>query len=279
MKIAVIILNFKVKNLILKCIESVNQSTFKDLEIVVVDNSPQEGLGVLIDKDITYLPNENTGYTGGNNLGIKEALKGSTDYVFILNPDTEIEKDTIRILKETAEKENAGIIGSKILFSDKKTIWYAGGILDRNNVIGKHRGVDELDKGQYDSLSETDYVTGAALFASKEVFEKVGLFDEKYFLYYEDSDLSRRAKDAGFKVLYQPKAIVYHENAQSTGLGSPLQDYFITRNRMLYASKFLPFRTRFALLREALRNLGNPIRRLALWDFLTGNFGKGSYSK
>jgi len=279
MKIAVIILNFKVKNLILKCIESVKQSTFKDLEIVVVDNSPQEGLGVLIDKDITYLPNENTGYTGGNNLGIKEALKGSTDYVFILNPDTEIEKDTIRILKETAEKENAGIIGSKILFSDKKTIWYAGGILDRNNVIGKHRGVDELDKGQYDSLSETDYVTGAALFASKEVFEKVGLFDEKYFLYYEDSDLSRRAKDAGFKVLYQPKAIVYHENAQSTGLGSPLQDYFITRNRMLYASKFLPFRTRFALFREALRNLDKPMRRLALWDFLTGNFGKGSYSK
>ena len=279
MKIAVIILNFKVKNLILKCIESVKQSTFKDLEIVVVDNSPQEGLGVLIDKDITYLPNENTGYTGGNNLGIKEALKGSTDYVFILNPDTEIEKDTIRILKETAEKENAGIIGSKILFSDKKTIWYAGGILDRNNVIGKHRGVDELDKGQYDSLSETDYVTGAALFASKEVFEKVGLFDEKYFLYYADSDLSRRAKDAGFKVLYQPKAIVYHENAQSTGLGSPLQDYFITRNRMLYASKFLPFRTRFALFREALRNLDKPMRRLALWDFLTGNFGKGSYSK
>ena len=276
-KVAVIILNYRIKELILKCIESVKKSTYKNLDIIIVDNSPEEGLGELVDNNIQYLPNRNTGYTGGNNLGIKKALESSPDFIFILNPDTIIDKDAIKYLVETLEDENAGIVGPKILFSDKKTIWYAGGIFDTANVIGKHKGVDELDNEKYEKLEETDYVTGAAMFVSKEVFQKIGFFDEKYFLYYEDSDFSKRAKEAGFKVLYQPKAMVYHENAQSTGLGSPLQDYFITRNRMLYASKFLPFRTRFALFREALKNLGNPIRRLALWDFLMGNFGKGSF--
>ena len=77
--------------------------------------------------------------------------------------------------------------------------------------------------------------------------------------------------------MYIPQSVVYHTNAASSGLGSPLQDYYITRNRMLFASIHLPFRTRFALFREALRNLGNPMRRLAFFDFLVGNFGKGSY--
>jgi GT2 family glycosyltransferase len=115
------------------------------------------------------------------------------------------------------------------------------------------------------------------MFVNAKVFKKIGFFDEKYFLYYEDSDFCLRAKKADFRLVYAPSAVVFHENAKSTGLGSNLQDYFITRNRLLLASKFLPFRTRFALLREALRNIGNPVRRLAFWDYLNGNFGKGSY--
>lgn len=276
-KVAVIILNFKVKDLAKRCIESVKKSTFKNLEIIVVDNSPEEGLKDLLDSDIGYIPNGNTGYTGGNNLGIKKALKNSADFVFILNPDTEIEKDTIKILIEGMENRKADIAGPKIYFGDKKTIWYAGGVLDKNNVLGTHRGVDEIDKGQFDEIIDTDFVSGCAILIKKEVMEKVGLFDERFFLYLEDLDLCYRAKMSGFKIVYIPEAKVYHHNAKSTGLGSPLQDYFITRNRMLYALKFLPFRTRFALFREALRNLANPVRRLALWDFLTGKFGRGSF--
>jgi GT2 family glycosyltransferase len=111
----------------------------------------------------------------------------------------------------------------------------------------------------------------------REVFEKIGLFDERYFLYYEESDFCYRAKEAGYKIMYIPKAIVYHKNAQTTGLGSPLQDYYITRNRMLFASKFLPLRTRFALFREGIRNWSNPTRKKAHLDFLFGKFGRGVY--
>lgn len=281
-KVVVVILNYKVKKYVLKCVESVIESTYKNLEIILVDNNSEDGIEKEIKKyeGVEFIQNhDNLGYTGGNNVGIKKGLADGIEVVFILNPDTTVKKDTIEILVKNLEIDDVGIIGPKIYFADSKKIWYAGGIFDRANVIGKHKGVDGEDLGQYDEISETDYVTGAAMMVRSEVFDKIGFFDERYFLYYEDSDFCLRAKDAGFKIMYIPEAKVFHENAKSTDLGSSLQDYFITRNRMLFASKFLPMRTRFALLREALRNVSNPVRRLALFDFLIGRFGKGGYLK
>ena len=279
MKVTVIILNFKVKKLALKCLESVQNSNYKELEVILVDNRSNDGIEDDVRKfrDVSFIQTgKNLGYSGGNNIGIKKALESGADYIFILNPDTTIERDCIKNLIDGMESAGADIAGPKIYFAGSKKIWYSGGIMDWENVIGKHKGVDEEDRGQYDVPQETDFVTGAAMMVKREVFEKIGLFDEKYFLYYEDADFCERAKRDVFKVFYIPEAVVYHANAASAGLGSPLQDYYITRNRMLYASKFLPLRTRFSLFREALRNLGNPNRRLALWDFLTGNLGKGS---
>lgn len=284
-QVAVVILNYKVKKETLGCIKSVLGSDYKNLQIIVVDNNSGDNLEKEIKKfsDVIFIQNKkNLGFTGGNNVGIKYALIAGADYIFILNPDTLIDKSCISALVNNINESlpagrQGDILGPKIYFYKSHKIWYAGGILDKLNVIGKHRGVDEEDIGQYKSIEETDYVSGAALFVKRKVFERIGLFDEKYFLYYEDSDFCMRAKKAGFRVLYAPEAVVFHKNARSTGLGSPLQDYFITRNRMLFASKFLPFRTRFALFREVTKNLGNSSRRLALFDFLTGNFGKGSY--
>ena len=277
-KVVVVILNYKVKDLTIKCVESVKESTYQDFTIIVVDNNSGEEIGDSLEKEIIFIQNhQNLGYTGGNNIGIKKALEIGADFVFVLNPDTLVDKKCLEILVQGMKKYQAAISGPKIYFAGSKKIWYAGGIFDRLNVIGSHRGVDEQDQGQYDQDQETDYITGAAMMVKREVFERIGLFDEDYFLYYEDSELCFRAKRAGFKIMYLPKAVVYHANAKSTGLGSALQDYFITRNRMLLASKFLSFRTRFALFREALKNLGNSARRLALFDFLIGNFGKGSF--
>lgn len=278
MKVAVVILNFKVKDETVKCLESVKKSNYGDLEIIVVDNNSGDGLAEEMKRfpDICFIQNRgNLGYTGGNNIGIKAALQDKADYVFLLNPDTTIDRNTIGNLIAAAEREDVGILGPKVLFADGKTIWYAGGTIDLANVLGGHRGIDEKDLGQYNKVEETGSVSGGAMMVKNKVFEKIGLFDERYFLYYEDSDFCYRAKKAGFKLLYVPTAIVYHANAKSTGLGSPLQDYYITRNRMLFASKFLPWRTKFALLRECIKNIGIPAKRSALRDFLLGNFGKG----
>jgi GT2 family glycosyltransferase len=281
-KVGVVILNYKVKDKTLACIKSVQDSDYKHIDIIVVDNNSQDGLDEAIKtiKGVDYIQTgKNLGYTGGNNRGIKKALQKDIDYIFIINPDAKVDEWAISFLVDAMQDEEIGIAGPKILFEDKKTIWFAGGKLDLDNVLGSHRGVDEEDKGQYDVEEETQFVTGGAMMVRREVFEKVGLLDERYFLYYEDSDLCMRAQKAGYKIMYIPSAVVYHENAKSTGLGSPLQDYFITRNRLLFAHKFLSFRTRFALYREAIRNLKMPVRRQALWDYMTRNLGKGSLDK
>lgn len=277
-KVSLIILNFKVKENALECIKSVKSNDYPS-QIILVDNASEDGIGkdAAKIKGIKFIQNnKNLGYTGGNNIGIKKAVKDGADYIFIINPDTIIDKGCIRHLVEAAERNGAGVVGPKIYFDDKKTLWHAGGIMDMLNVIGSHRGVDQKDRGQFENEEEVDFVSGAAILVKRDVFNSIGFFDERYFLYYEDADFCLRAKIAGFKIMYIPKAKVIHENAKSVGLGSPLQDYYITRNRLLYASKFLPLRTRLALFREALRNLGNPMRRLALCDFLIGRFGKGS---
>lgn len=280
-KVTVVILNYKLKEDTLKCLASVKNSNYQNFDLIVLDNGSDDGLESEIskDKNLTFIQNgQNLGFTG-NNIGIKKALAEGAEYVFILNPDTIIEAETISNLVEGLEEYQAGIACPKIYFDQPRKIWFAGGKLDQLNVLGSNIGVNEVDHGQYDQDREIEIGTGAALFVKKEVFEKIGILDERFFLYYEDTDFCYRAKQAGFKIMYLPKAIVYHENAKSTGLGSSLQDYFITRNRMLFAKKFLPLRTQFALLREAIRNFANPIRRSALIDFLLGRFGKGSFIK
>lgn len=278
-KVAVVILNYKLRKLTLDCIDSVKKSIFQDIKIYVVDNNSGDDIKKKLDSQTTFIQaGSNLGYAGGNNLGITAALKDGCNLIFIINPDTKVDVLCIASCVELMSSDQTiGVVGPKILFSDRAIIWYAGGIFDYDNVLGTHRGVDQQDVGQFNKIEETDFVSGAAMMVKREVFERIGLFDEKYFLYYEDSDFCLRAKEKGFKLVYNPRALVYHKNAQATGLGSALQDYFITRNRMLLASKFLPPRVRLALIKEALKNLTNPARRLALFDFLLGKFGKGSY--
>jgi len=286
-KVGVVILNYKVAKLAIKAVDSILKSSYKNIHVYLIDNNSNDELEELVEKefkDHTHITSlflkDNTGYTGGNNVGIKAALKDGCDWVLLFNPDAIVEKNTIEIMVERANATNAQIVNPKIYFAHSKIIWFAGKEFDRLNVLGHHIGVDEEDNGKYDQEEELEDGTGCALLIQNAVFEKIGYLDEQYFLYYEESDFIYRARQSGFKVMYIPRAIVYHDNAKSTGLGSPLQDYFITRNRMLFAKKFLPVRTQFALIREALRtSLKYSTRRLALKDYITGNFGKGSFIK
>ncbi|KKQ34533.1 MAG: putative glycosyltransferase [Microgenomates group bacterium GW2011_GWA2_37_6] len=161
-----------------------------------------------------------------------------------------------------------------------KVIWYAGGAIDWENVIGNHKGLDEVDKGQFDEDGETKMATGCCFLVKKEVLEKVGLYDDRYFLYFEDADFSERVKKAGFKIFYAPKSIIWHKNAQSSGgSGSSLQDYFTTRNRLIFGYTYAPMRTKIALFRQSLNLIlkGRPWQRRGIIDFYLGRLGKGSY--
>lgn len=151
--------------------------------------------------------------------------------------------------------------------------------MDWENVLASHRGVDEVDHGQYDMQMETDFLTGCCILFTREVLGKIGLFDERYFLYYEDNDISKRIKNGGFKVEYVPQSIIWHKNAGSTGgSGSQLQDYFITRNRMLFGITYASTRAKIALLKQGCMYLfiGRKNQKKGIIDFFRGKWGKGS---
>ena len=159
-------------------------------------------------------------------------------------------------------------------------MWYAGGIFDKQNVLASHRGVDEVDLGQFDLQIETDFATGCAMLISRKVLEKVGLFDENYFLYLEDLDLSERIKKAGYKIIFEPSSVIWHYNAGSTeGSGSRIHDYFITRNRLYFGFKYSSLRAKLALGRESIKILtaGRQWQKKGVLDFFLGRMNKGSF--
>ena len=297
------IINFNGRDDTFKClgsIKKINASDFK-LNVVVIDNGSREKLNLPQD----YLGNipleiivkeNNLGFTGGHNKGIKYALENGADYILVLNNDVTIDPNLIsQLIKALDRNSKYGIVSPKIYFAkgfefhkDKykedekgRVFWYGGGIMDWANVIARHRGVDEVDKGQYQKTEETDFATGACFLIKRDMLEKVGFFDDKFFLYYEDSDLGQRIKRSGYKIIYAPDAVVWHKNAASVGgSGSPLQDYYISRNRMLFGLRYAPLRSKLALVKESIRLLvsGRQWQKKGIRDFYLGRFGKGSYS-
>ena len=136
-----------------------------------------------------------------------------------------------------------GILSAKIYyFSDKKQIWYAGGQQIKQTAQFKHVGMRCYDNGKdYQTIVETDYACGCAFFANASVFKKIGLFDEKYFLTYEETDFCYRAKKKNIKSYVVPEAKVWHKISVSFGgEESPIFKYFLARNRLLWAERHLP---------------------------------------
>lgn len=298
MKIAIIIVNFNGLADTRECLASLNKSVLKDVELetIVVDNASKDTSVTDIKREfpgVTLLVNtDNLGFAEGNNVGIRYALKRSSDFIFLLNNDTYVAADTVAKLYDAAlAHKSGGIFCPKIYFApgcethpDRyktsdlgKVIWYAGGLMDWQNVLASHRGVDEVDTGKYDEMTKTSFASGCAMFLRREVFETVGLFDAKFYLYYEDLDLAERAHKKGYDIYYVPAARVWHKNARTSGgSGSDLQSYYITRNRLLVGMRYAPWRTKLALFREALNLIANGTKtqRFAIGDFLRKKYGK-----
>lgn len=301
-KVWISIINYNGKKNTLDCLKTLDliESNDIDLTIVVLDNNSKEKFEIPKNLLKNYTPlivrsSENLGFAGGHNMVIQKAIEENAEYILVLNNDTIVDKNFLEILVETAQKnEKAGVIAPKIYFAKGyeyrkdtysenelgKIIWYAGGQMDWDNVLGSHRGVDEVDSGQYDKEEETDFASGCCMLINAGVLKKTHGFDERYFLYYEDNELQERVKRLGFKIIFSPKAIIWHKNAGSVGgSGSSLQDYFITRNRMLFGLTHAPTRARFALIRESfyLLLLGRKFQKQGIIDFYLGKLGKGSF--
>lgn len=287
----------------LDCVAKLDTKGVK-LECLVVDNGSSDGTEEAI-KDYK-LPNmdykfiqsgSNLGFAGGNNVGINDALKRGFDYIVLMNNDLILPTDIVVKMVNFMEKNpEVGVMSPKMYFakgyefhkdrykdSEKgRVIWYAGGIIDRNNVYTFHRGVDEVDHGQYNKSCDTDVANGACMIVRRSVFQKVGTLDSGFFLYWEDADFSERVRRMGFRVVYYPGTHMWHKVSSSTGgSGSPTNDYFLTRNRYYYAMRYSNLRTKFAVFRDTLRLvfLGRKWQKWGALDAIMGRKGVGQWAK
>lgn len=246
-KVYIILLNYNGYIDTIDCISSLKLLEYDNYEIVIVDNNSTDDSEIYISKFIKYndkvhLINaeKNLGFSGGNNLGIKYALKHEADYICLLNNDTTVEPNFLsELVKEMELDSNIGICAGKILYYDNKNrIWSAGGYIDEIKSLGCHYGMDEYDNGKFDEKRQVNFLTGCVQLIRKDVLESVGFYDEDYFLYMEDVDFCYKTLNNGYKLMYIPNSKIYHKVSSSTGGdNSPLFLYYITRNRLLFAKK------------------------------------------
>ena len=294
--VAIVIPNWNGGADTIECLESLHRLDYPSYEVIVVDNASTDGSPQRIRSaypQITLIENEeNLGFVGGSNIGIKYALERDAAYILLLNNDTTVHRDLLKELVRVAESNpQAGILGPKIYFYDRPEIlWFAGSLFKA--YLGKtlQVGFGERDEGQYDEVREVPFISGCALMFRAEVAKSIGLLDSDYYHSNEDVDFCLRARRAGFKVLFVPQAKVWHKVAvASGGTASPFYFYYPFRNRLLLMKKhgrwyhwpgFLLHYLLSVLKREALllargNWAGGRAILLGIADFCRGRYGRG----
>lgn len=212
------------------------------LEVIVVDNASREDEAAVIQQRYPHVrtirSQQNLGFAGGNNLGIK-AARGR--YLFFINNDTLIPQGAdLRVLIGRLDADpKIGMVCPKIRFAwNDNPIQFAGYTpLSRITLRNRSIGFGEADHGQYDTPHPTPYAHGAAMMAKREAIARAGLMPECFFLYYEELDWSLMLRRAGYDIWYEPACTIYHKESRSTGQQSPLKTYYITRNRLLFVRR------------------------------------------
>lgn len=242
-KISVVIPTYNSWLTLEPCLSSIYKQTLMPLEVIVVDNGSVDETSSNVSK---YFPKvkliklrKNTGVTGGRNAGIEKSSK-SSDYILFFDHDMIADKKMTECLVLTAEEnQHYGIITPKIFYwENKKRIWAAG--TNINLWTGQVLFRGGRDRGQYDKVEEVQ-VAPAAMFVSRQVLKKIHKFDNRYFATYEDTDFCFRAEKKGYKTIYSPNAIAYHqistlsENERKRLLE---RSFWIARNRILFMKDF-----------------------------------------
>jgi len=239
-KVGIVLLNWNGLEDTLECINSLNMLSYTNYVIIVVDNNSDEDISPLEEKysDVVVIKNKsNDGFAKGNNIGIKRASELGCDYIWILNNDTVVATDSLDELVKVMDADSKiGAVTNLIYYyDDKKLAWFAGGFI-KNGTPGHLGYFKEID---LKTLSdETDYLSGCSFLARTEALNSVEGFDEKYFCYSEDVDISLRMKEIGYKLAFSKYAIVWHKVSKSAGkTHSPIKEYYKARNNIYFLNK------------------------------------------
>ncbi len=298
-----VILNWNQPALTRACLQSVRGLNYGNYEVILIDNGSTDGSASCIRAEFPEVQlihlEHNVGYSPGNNVGIETALKGDCQYLLLLNNDTEVHPDMLGRMVASAESDPAvGAAGPTMYYaSPPDMIWSAENHIDwRNSCIrrarmGEHVGAAALALMRPQAV---DYVDTCSVLVKREVVEKIGPMDERFFINYDDLDYNVRIAKAGYRILYVPEAVMWHKVSATMGLASPRTTYYMTRNSLLFFTKHAPgiwrvpaaFRIVVATLRTvAAWSLKSQYRThefrtrrnanlLAIRDFLLGRFGR-----
>jgi GT2 family glycosyltransferase len=291
--VAVVLINWRSSSFTLKCVNSLRRSDFADYRIYIVDNdSGDDSLSILssLGSEVQIIANSvNAGWAGGGNVGVEAALADGCQYVFLLNNDAEVRPDTIGRLVEASEALGPDVVlGALVVDRPSGEVQFLGTVEDPASGTPKwlSERADLLERRYIES--QTSH--GAAIFAQGEHFRRVGLFDERFFLNFDDADWCARAKKHGLRCVVVTQAVVDHYTSASIGgVDSPLQLYFLYRNELLYARKHCSGRQRGVVAVRMARLFLRVIRRegrgkrlafqqsraaaLGVLDYLLGRFG------
>jgi GT2 family glycosyltransferase len=244
--------------------------SYKEVEIILIDNGSTDGSGARIHAEFPSVAyrhfDKNLGFSEGNNAGMRIAFERGAAYVLLLNNDTIVDPHFIEPLLEFDSTNNKiGAQCGKIYYlSEPQTLWYAGGNYSIDKAVSAHRGMYEPDTGRYDAIEDTEFTTGCMMFIRRTVLDDVGLLDNSFFAYFEDADWCLRARNLGYRIIYNPRARIWHEISATSKVDSPAYLYLHMRNKILMVHKhgrpgrwmlFLPYYLYFFgrhLLRKAI---------------------------
>ena len=298
--VSIILLTWNQLQLTTECLDSLDEMNYPQdrLQIVVCDNGSRDDTPAIIRArypHVVMIENgDNIGFAAGNNPGVRYALQGPSDYIMLLNNDTVVAPDMLTRLIEVAERDpQIGIVTPKIYyFSEPQRIWCAGAAINWRDGDTYRLQAESLDTGQPEANHAVGFASGCAMCVRRSLVDQQGLLDERFFIYYEETEWCVRLLSDQWSCLYVPSSKVWHKISSAMQAGSPRSAYYMTRNRLLFLSKtrpgwrgLPPFMR--ALGREIMyitvmsvrgkhraRRIERNARARGVLDFFRGRFGK-----
>lgn len=218
-KIGLVTITYNSADVLQPFLDCVWQQTHNNLVLYIIDNDSEDDTHLILEKEndvrLQIINNSsNFGVAKANNIAIKRAIADDCDQVLIINNDVEFEATLIEKLLQLQDERSCSLVTPKMMYYDKPNhIWYAGSwFIKKKGYLPLHRGMKEIDEGYFDKIVEVEYAPTCCLLAKKEVFQDVGMMDEKYFVYFDDTDFSYRVwKDGRHKIFYCPNVKFYHK--------------------------------------------------------------------
>lgn len=265
-KVSIVMLHWRGLADTQRCLASLSRLVYPNWDLVLVLNGADEEDGQVLRAQLpasahVIALSRNSGFAAGCNIGATVAIEQGSDFVLLLNNDTEVDPDLLTALTNSAAKDSSiGILGAKTYNIGTNLLQFTVGDVNMWRGWAKNRGSARRDVGQFDQPTDAQFVQGSCLMARSSLIQHIGLLDETFFAYWEETDLCFRARRAGYRVIYEPRARVWHQSSRVSP--SPLRLYYLLRNNIYFVSKharwfhwftFVPFFIGYSVPAQATR--------------------------